>query len=392
MKRYCTILGLPNVGKSSLFNYLVGENSSIVWNEPDTTVDYLCYNFKNFTLVDTCGLHGMDDLLSVQKNNFYKNSDVILYVIDNRKDDFTKDRILLNRIISDKQVWLVCNFFFEDVDFHLPYHKIFFINKNFAGCNVLKQALNLNLDSCADNVKSVILLGASNVGKSTLFNSIVKSDRSVTENKIGTTIDSVKERIKDYIFVDTAGFKKNFSALDQVILKKKYNLMEKAYCLVIVIDGSVGFTKLDKFVLNFINQYGTCSMLVVNKSDKLCDDFKYQLKRTNVQVPIVYTSSLYNKLNNFWYMLDSFNKKIAIDYESEKYKLLISSYIKNTNVYDKNNKSFMLKSLKLIQINPFIFLYKSYFPLSIISEKSIIKSIKRLWKIYGFRVVLQHKK
>jgi small GTP-binding protein len=391
------ILGLSNVGKSSIFNYLCCQKNSIIYDEPDTTIDYISYNFANgVTITDTCGMHNMQSLSVVFSENYYRFSNIIIYVIDCRREDLEINRSIINRIIAKKEVWLVCNFFFAGVEINLPYNKIFYIDKNFHGIKELQASLNLV--KINDESKMAVFVGASNVGKSSLFNCLVGFVRSKVKDEIGTTRDSVMEKVNEYsdvVFVDTAGFVNENEELDKIVSDARMKLIQKAYCLFIVIDGSAGFSKIDKYVLNFANQYGVFSILVVNKTDILRSDFKYRLSEVNVKIPIVYTSATKNNLNDFdeiFYKLFTKSQKSIENYIRPGYIRELNKVIKTIEVFDIHNKKFTLKTLKLIQTNPLIFVYDSYWQMSNNSQRTIKNVIRQQLKMVGFNIQLEQKK
>ena len=392
MRNFFCIMGLSNVGKSSLFNYLVGQKLSIVMDMDDTTVDYLTYNFENFTLIDTCGLHSSDDVVNEFSGTYFNNTDIILYVVDARKNDYSKDREILNFLIRSKKIWLIANFVTDTIEhINLPYDRIFTIGVNFNNAETLKNELNIS--PSASDRKKIVIIGACNVGKSTLFNSLVQLKRSRVSKIAGTTRDNVIEQFQDFDLIDTAGYKTIEEIIDSKAANMRDEVLSKCHGLVVVIDGSHKLTKIDKALISYIEKYGTFGVIVVNKIDILNPEMKYYLDTIQKRYAIVQTSALHNKvrslehqINNISKSLQNFNKNI------QKNMSVINDFVKKLQVSDIKSRVFSLKGIKLTNANQLTFVYDSYCQIKPYNIRTIKNFIISQFKLFGCHIEILHKR
>ena len=303
MVKTIAIIGRPNVGKSTLFNRLLGKKISIVANEPGVTRDYIIdkYQYKEslFELIDTAGIQESNkkDLSKVLKDMSkvaIEKSDAILFVLDSR-EELTSDDIYLSKLIrkSGKKVILVankCETPIQDSD-SVKFNSLGVGNpinisaEHNRGISDLKTELSrleefynpLNKEIIKDIEEfptKISILGRPNSGKSTLANFLLKEERQLVGKESGLTRDAVSLKFKwesgNYIINDTPGLRKK-SKIDNVVekisTKTSLRSVEESDVSILMVDASIGFDKQDLNIANFIENKGKSFVIAINKWD-----------------------------------------------------------------------------------------------------------------------------
>ena len=298
MKPIVAIVGRPNVGKSMLFNKLIGKRLSIVEDTPGVTRDRIYgetdWNGRSFTLIDTGGIEPKtDDVILAQMREqamlAVERADAIIFVTDITTGVTANDSDVASMLIkSGKPVVLAVN----KVDgIGTPPPEIYeFYNLGLGdpipvssvhghGTGDLLEAVFENLppeepdEYDADAIK-VAVIGKPNVGKSSLLNRVLGEERVIVSNIAGTTRDSVDADVDNahgkFTFIDTAGIRKK-SKVDEKI--EKFSVMrsllavERADVCVIMIDATEGVTEQDTKVAGEAHNAGKACIIVVNKWD-----------------------------------------------------------------------------------------------------------------------------
>ena len=301
--RTVAILGRPNVGKSSLFNRLVGKNHAIVSPIEGITRDRIYGNVEwvgeYFDLIDTGGyLPASDD--KIEKAVRYQGkialdeSDLILLMIDGKEELTSSDKILAEIIQkSDKPYILVINKIDE-----LQYEKNIYKYYEFGlgepiaiaadrGRNVgdlldliLEKlpVLSKNTDLQSEST-SLAIVGMPNVGKSSLMNAILKEEKSIVTDIPGTTRDSIDSYIKYfdkiYRLIDTAGLRKKNKQEDAIEFYstvRTFRVIKDADIAIVMIDAEKGFTNHDRNIIRYVIDQGKGMILVINKWDAIEKD------------------------------------------------------------------------------------------------------------------------
>lgn len=298
-KPIVAIIGKPNVGKSTFFNYLAGSRISIVQDTPGVTRDriYADTNWRgrNFTLVDTGGIEpeSNDIILSQmreQANLAISMADVIIFLTDIRQGVTAADReiaVMLKK--SGKPVVLVCN---KADNFEKDREEIYeFYNLGLGDPYPISasNALGLGdvldriyesfpektLDEDEDDVIKVAVIGKPNVGKSSLINKILGENRAIVSNIAGTTRDAIDSRFENekgkYILIDTAGVRRKSKVKESI---EKFSIMrtllaiERADVCLMMIDALEGVTDQDAKIAGEAHEAGKGVIIVVNKWDE----------------------------------------------------------------------------------------------------------------------------
>ncbi|MCZ6559977.1 MAG: ribosome biogenesis GTPase Der [Gammaproteobacteria bacterium] len=318
------LVGRPNVGKSTLFNFLTRTRDALVADVPGLTRDRQ-YGFgkvgpRDYLVVDTGGLSGEKEgiaaLMARQTQAALDEADVILFMVDSREGLMPSDTDvaeMLRRL--NKPLHLVVNKaegLQSDVagaEFHAlgigePLaissahgHNITalmdFVLEGFPD----KKA---DLDSLYPGIR-VAIVGRPNVGKSTLINRFLGEERLVTFDQPGTTRDSVfipfTRGKQDYTLIDTAGVRRRARVTDLVekfSIIKTLKAIDDAHVVIALIDGQDGVTDQDAGLLGLIVQRGRALVLAVNKWDGLTEDQKQNVHRgIELRLPFVEFASLH---------------------------------------------------------------------------------------------------
>ncbi len=295
MKTVC-LIGKPNVGKSSIFNRLIKEKKSIILSEPGITRDRVYgivkYKNKEFSLIDTGGIHGNEDNFNkdilMQATLAIEEADIILFVVDGLTDVSSEDKkirdmlkktnkeviVLVNKIDNDKRVNNIYAYY------ELGFNKVMGVSaEHNLGFKELLEYLTKDieeLDSREDNILKFCFIGRPNVGKSSLINALLNEERVIVSDVSGTTRDAVdtlfKYDGKEYIVVDTAGMRKKgriYESVERYSLLRSLKAINESDVCVLVIDGEVGIIEHDKHILSYALESGKGIVIAVNKWDTM---------------------------------------------------------------------------------------------------------------------------
>lgn len=293
------IIGKPNVGKSTFFNYIVGSRISIVEDTPGVTRDrvYAETNWRgrNFTVVDTAGIEPeSDDTIISQMREQAKIAidiaDVILFLTDVKQGVTAADQeiaIMLKK--SKKPVVLVCNkadnmsrdrneiYEFYNLGMGEPYP---ISAANALGIGDVLDALYENFPEKSDDEDDdgrikVAVIGKPNVGKSSLINKILGENRTIVSNIAGTTRDAIDTEYENeygkYVLIDTAGIRRKSKVSESI---EKFSIMrtllaiERADVCLMMIDANEGVTDQDAKIAGEAHEAGKGIIIVVNKWDE----------------------------------------------------------------------------------------------------------------------------
>ena len=296
-KPVVAVVGRPNVGKSTFFNKICGKRISIVDDEPGVTRDRIYADAEwaghNFTLVDTGGLDDRSDDIfqkDIKKQALLaiNEADVIVFLVDGRVGVTPNDEEVADILQKSKApVVLVVNkldrfevektYEFYSLGLGDPYPLSVMQSK---GIGDVLDAIVKNFKEPAeqedDNITKVAVVGRPNVGKSSLVNRLIGSERVVVSNVEGTTRDSVlvpfKYNKKDYALVDTAGLRRQRSvekvSVEGYSVLRTMSAIDEADVAIIVIDGSGDIiSEQDVRIAGYVHEAGKPSVIVVNKWD-----------------------------------------------------------------------------------------------------------------------------
>ena len=332
MKPLIAIVGRPNVGKSMMFNKLVGQRLSIVEDTPGVTRDRLYaeaeWRNRKFDLVDTGGIEPSADsqilaFMRQQAEIAIQHATVILFVCDIKTGLTASDQEVANMLLrSQKPVVLAVNKM-DQVGITNPDIYEFYnlgLGDPIAVSAVHGHGTGDLLDACMeyfppedeeeeeDDVIKVAVIGKPNVGKSSLVNRILGEQRVIVSDMAGTTRDAVDSYFENqkgkYLFIDTAGMRKKSKVDDRI---EKFSVLratmaiERADVCLILVDANEGVTEQDTKVAGLAHEAGKACIIVVNKwdaiekDDKTMDHMRQDIRRDlsyMTYAPIVFISAL----------------------------------------------------------------------------------------------------
>ena len=297
MKRpVVALVGRPNVGKSTIFNKLVGKKVSIIEDTPGVTRDRIYGIVKTtdteFHLIDTGGIEKEDDNfnseIKIQASLAIDEADIFLFVVDG-KEGLTSDdyvvRDMLKKIAS--RVIVVINKCdskkFRDNEYEF-YSLGFSEHLNVSGeqgdgIYELLEAITSMIpkyESDTDNSIKFSIIGRPNVGKSSLVNAILNEDRAIVSDIAGTTRDAVDTKFKyhgeEFTVIDTAGMRKRgrvYENIEKYSLLRSMKAIDRSDVCVIVIDAIEGIVEHDKHIAGYALEANKPVVLVVNKWDTI---------------------------------------------------------------------------------------------------------------------------
>lgn len=323
------LVGRPNVGKSTLFNKIVGKKVSIIEDVPGVTRDRIYqeakYNNKKFYLIDTGGIDAtkmtFNEEIKIQAEIAIKDADVVVFVVDG-KEGLTHNDLIVRDILrkSNKKVIVAINkmdvkasdnniydFYELGFDNYIPISSI-----HNTGYIELMDSITKDFHEKEEHLDERVkfcLIGRPNVGKSSLMNALLNEERVVVSNVAGTTRDSIDSVLKynneEYILIDTAGMRKKgkvFEAIEKYSLLRSLQAIDRSDICLVVINAEEGIKEHDKHIAGYAIEKGKGLIFVVNKWDTVKDtsisEFE-KLMRAEFQfatyAPIVFLSALTKK-------------------------------------------------------------------------------------------------
>jgi len=324
------LVGRPNVGKSTIFNKIVGKKISIIEDTPGVTRDRIyseaTYKDFRFNIIDTGGidasLEKFNDEIKMQAEIAINESDVVIFVVDG-KDGLTSNDLVVRDILrkSNKKVIVAINkidnkksedhiydFYELGFDKYIPIsgeHGVGFVELMDEATQGFHEK-----EAKEDKRLKFSVVGRPNVGKSSLINALLNQDRVIVSDVAGTTRDAIDTILtyqkEEFVVIDTAGMRKKGKVYENV---EKYSLLrsmkaiDRSDICLLVINAEEGIIEHDKHIAGYILEKGKGLIIVVNKWDKVEDEkeIKEFIKEVRSEfqflsyVPIIFTSALTKK-------------------------------------------------------------------------------------------------
>lgn len=311
-KPIVAVVGRPNVGKSTLFNALAGENISIVKDTPGVTRDRIYADVTwlnyNFTLIDTGGIEpeSKDIILSQMREQAQiaiDTADVIIFLTDVKQglvDADAKVADMLRR--SNKPVILGVNkvdnfnkYMMDVYEFYnlgigqpMPVSAASKLGLGELLDEVIQYFLKNDEDTEEEDIPHIAIVGKPNVGKSSIVNKLLGQNRVIVSDVAGTTRDAIDTSIiwnkKEYIFIDTAGLRRKSritEELERYSIIRSVAAVERADVVIVVIDAVEGVTEQDAKIAGIAHERGKGVIIAVNKWDAIEKDDKTIYKYSN---------------------------------------------------------------------------------------------------------------
>lgn len=303
-KPIVAIVGRPNVGKSTLFNKLIGERRSIVEDTPGVTRDRIYgeseWNSKPFIVIDTGGIEPKTDDLILQKMRMQAqiaidSADVIIFMCDIRAGLVADDRDIAVMLKKSRKPIIICinkmdrtgyipPEYYEFYELGFDQDPIILSSLHGTGTGDLLDAVTnafpkMPEEEDDEGVINVAVIGKPNAGKSSIINRIVGSERLIVSNIAGTTRDAVDTQIENefgkFNFIDTAGIRRQSKVEDRIekfsVLRAKMAVERADVCLIMV-DAAEGVTEQDERIAGIAHEAGKASIIVINKWDSIEKD------------------------------------------------------------------------------------------------------------------------
>ncbi len=377
-----SIVGRTNVGKSSLFNILIGKNKSIISDIAGTTrdriADYLTIKDKRALLVDTGGLNDENYVLSkkinAQTQAAIESSDIIILVFDAKEPLSDFDISLFKTIVKLKKTYIVVvnkidekneNFLYDYLRFQ---DAVFISTKHKTNIDKLKEMLyalikkSIKVD---DADTKLAIIGRTNVGKSSLFNAMIKNEQSIVSEYAGTTLDSVdtfiKYNNKTYKIIDTAGLRLKLKkeSLDKLASYLALFSIERCDIALLVIDAKEGVKTQDLKIASLLEQKHKGIIVIFNKWDLIEKDhdkifkelknrFSFLQFASFLRVSAKESKNINNILKYVQIVEEYYNKKVS-SHELNEAFLLLSKTHHGVNV---NSKPLKVKYINQVDIKP----------------------------------------
>lgn len=294
------IVGRPNVGKSTLFNVLAGEQISIVKDTPGVTRDriYADVTWLNhsFTMIDTGGIEpdSKDIILSQMREQAeiaIATADVIVFIVDVRQGLVDADGKVADMLRRSKKPVVLCVNKVDNFDKFMP-DVYEFYNLGIGEPVPVSAASRLGIGDLLDEITGhftpeqeedrederprVAIVGKPNVGKSSIINKLVGSNRVIVSDIAGTTRDAIDTEVvhdgKPYVFIDTAGLRRKSKIkeeLERYSIIRTVTAVERADVVMVVIDATEGVTEQDAKIAGIAHERGKGIIIVVNKWDAI---------------------------------------------------------------------------------------------------------------------------
>lgn len=326
------IVGRPNVGKSTLFNRIIGERLSITDDQPGVTRDRIyskaSWLSKEFFVIDTGGIEISDapfqTEIKAQAEIAMEEADVIVFVVDCRSGVTDDDTFIAKLLYKTKKPVLLAVNKVDDQKFKENVYEFYSLgfgdpiplssSHGIGVGNLLDSVINhFPIEKVEENDDAIkfCLIGRPNVGKSSLTNTLLNDNRVIVSDIAGTTRDTIDTRYKangrEYVVIDTAGLRKRGKIYENV---EKYSVIRsvdaigRSDVVLLVLDASTGMIDQDMHVGQYIEEYNKPCIIVVNKWDLIeknsktmqewTDDIRSNFKYLS-HAPIVFLSAKENK-------------------------------------------------------------------------------------------------
>jgi len=428
------IVGRPNVGKSTLFNRLIGRRQAIVDDMPGVTRDrnyaITNWNGQQFMLIDTGGYvpsseNQIDAAVREQVNIAVDESNIIVFLVDARTGITTfdehlakilqkgsKDVVLaVNKMDNENDMLELGQFYKLGLGEPVPVSAMTGKRTGDFLDYITEILAQHPVEVEKDNYIKIAIVGKENVGKSSLVNTFLEKERQIVTDIPGTTRDSIDSYLKyqnrELLLIDTAGLKKKAKIKENVLFYsnlRTYRTIHRSDIVIYMIDGDKGLTRQDVNVITDAEKERKGILLVYNKWDlvkkdhRTADNIKKEIQEKlgmMKYIPIIFTSVIEKK--RLYKMLD-----LAIEiYENRKIKIPTSELndyllpiFKSTTPPATRGKEVKINYVNQVKSEPPLFIFFSNFP-DLIAEhykRFIENKIREKYSFSGIPISFKFKK
>ncbi|EIA7387653.1 ribosome biogenesis GTPase Der [Listeria monocytogenes] len=377
-KPVVAIVGRPNVGKSTIFNRIVGERVSIVEDVPGVTRDRI-YNSaewlgKEFNIIDTGGIDLSDEpfleQIRAQAEIAIDEADVIIFITNGREGVTDADEQVAKILYrSNKPIVLAINkvdnpemrdqiYDFYSLGFGEPYP---ISGSHGLGLGDMLDAVRAHFpkeeeEEYPDDTVKFSLIGRPNVGKSSILNALLGEDRVIVSDIAGTTRDAIDTTYtfdgQDYVMIDTAGMRKRgkvYESTEKYSVLRAMRVIERSDVVLVVINAEEGIREQDKRIAGYAHDAGRAIIIVVNKWDAInkdektinvwTEDIREQFQFLSY-APIVFVSAkTKQRLNNLFPLINQVSDNHSLRVQSSMLNDVISDAVAmNPSPMDKGKR------------------------------------------------------
>ncbi|MBQ6447340.1 ribosome biogenesis GTPase Der [Cytobacillus oceanisediminis] len=302
-KPVIAIVGRPNVGKSTIFNRIVGERISIVEDIPGVTRDRIYSSAEwlnhDFNLIDTGGIDIGDepflDQIRMQAEIAIEEADVIIFITNGREGVTAADEEVAKILYKAKKPVVLAVNKVDNPDMREQIYDFYALgfgepfpisgSHGLGLGDLLDEAANhfpkRDTKDYDDDVIKFSLIGRPNVGKSSLVNAMLGEERVIVSNVAGTTRDAIDSEVtvngEKFVIIDTAGMRKKgkvYESTEKYSVLRALRAIERSDVVLVVIDGEEGIIEQDKKIAGYAHEAGRAIIIVVNKWDAVEKDEK----------------------------------------------------------------------------------------------------------------------
>ncbi|WP_096200953.1 ribosome biogenesis GTPase Der [Bacillus sp. FJAT-45350] len=306
-KPVVAIVGRPNVGKSTIFNRIVGERVAIVEDMPGVTRDRLYSSGewlnRDFNLIDTGGIElGDEPLLNQMREQAelaIKEADVIIFIVNGREGITSADEEVVKILFRSKKPIVLGVNKIDNPDMQEQLYEFYSLGIGdpigISGSHglglgdlldeVIKHFPDEQEDDYDEDTVRISLIGRPNVGKSSLVNAMLGKERVIVSDIAGTTRDAIDTPFtrdgQDYVLIDTAGMRKRgkvYETTEKYSVLRALKAIERSDVVLVVINAEEGIIEQDKKIAGYAHEAGRAVIIVVNKWDTLEKDDKTMQK------------------------------------------------------------------------------------------------------------------
>ena len=403
LMKYIGIIGRPNVGKSTLFNRILGQRAAIVDNTPGVTRDrnfaIAYWGNKVFTIIDTGGFEpkpktGLSKQMREQAQMAIEESDFIFFVVDGQTGPTPIDQEIADKLRkSERKIYLVVN----KIDHSNDHSAIEFTKFGFGQCYPISAEHNLGIGELLEDALNqvtaieeneamlesvatrIAVVGKPNVGKSSLVNRFAASDRMMVSEMAGTTRDAIDTDIKingvKYQLIDTAGIRRKAKVsakLEKFSIIMAIKAINRADIVILMLDATEGLSTQDAKIGSLIEDSGKgCIILfnkwdLIDKTDKTALEFEHRIRNQMkflAWAPMIFISAATGqRVSNVWKVVEKVKEQMGKRISSSKLNIIFGKIEQHKSLPFYKSKQVKIYYVTQANVNPPTFIFMTNYP------------------------------